>query len=268
MFMRMAMLGLGLGLTAQAAAAGNKTPPQREICRQSTPVIRELWAKGAYDAPPAVATLMLDAIDGKLPELRRQLQAMQPTDAARWRQLAMLTAAWTGQPSVVDGLLDDGAAVNAKGWIPPFKPGFFGQTVDAMQHDSRLGGPAAVNGLMATGVVGNEGHSTAAALTVATECGDVATLDVLLHHHADVAPREASNVADPLTVATVGGDAAVVRRLLDHGADPCADDRRIAQFRLQHPTRPTHTLAQIGTRVQLPTTLVARLTCPAVAETP
>lgn len=81
MIVRIAMMALGLGLTGQTAAADNQPTPQREICRQSTPLIRDLWSKGAYATPPAVATLMLDAIDGKLPQVRRQLQTMKPADA-------------------------------------------------------------------------------------------------------------------------------------------------------------------------------------------
>lgn len=267
MLSRIALLSLGMALTTRAIAAAS-APPLREICVQSTPTIRKMWSKGAYDAPPAVATLMVDAIDGKLYEARQQLQAMKPVDAQRWRQTAMLAAAWTGQSAVVDGLLDDGAAVNGLGWIPPYKPTFFGQTVDTMKRDSRFGAPTAVKGMMASGMVGNRGESTGPALMAATECGDLVTLDVLLHHHANVAQRVAPNIVDALTEATIDGDAPVVQRLLDHGADPCADDRHIAQFHLKHPTRSTHTLAQIGRHARFPAALIARLTCPAVAATP
>ena len=266
MFLRIAVMAMGLGLAGQAAA-DNHAPSQREICRQSTPLIRGLWSKGAYAAPPAVAPLMLDAIDDNLPQVRQQLQAMKPADATHWRQLAMLTAVWTGKSRVVDGLLDDGAAVNAMGSLPSLKPEFYARTVDAMQHDARFGSPTAVRHMIATGLVSNRASSTGPALTVAVECGDLTTLDVVLRHHADVAQRESPNVADALTVATVGGDATVVQRLLDHGADACADDRHIAQVHLEHPTRPTHTLAQIGSHAKLPAGLVARLTCPAVAAT-
>ncbi|MEO8858785.1 MAG: hypothetical protein ABI343_17520 [Burkholderiaceae bacterium] len=266
MSLRSAITVLGMLLTTQAVA-GTPTPPLHEVCRQTAPTIRESWSKAVYDAPPAVATLMLDVIDGKLPEARRQLRAMNPDDTKHWRQTAMLTAAWTGQAAVVDGLLDDGAAVDGLGWIPPYKSGFVGETIDALQHDSRFGGPAAVKGMQAAGVLGNRGHSTGPALMAATECGDVATLDVLLRHHAKVAQREAPNVADALTAAAVNGDALIVQRLLDHGADPCADDRHMARNHLDHPAMPTHTLAQIGTRARLPAALIARLTCPAVAAT-
>ncbi|WEN15907.1 hypothetical protein PY254_04335 [Rhodanobacter sp. AS-Z3] len=266
MSLRSAITVLGMLLATQAVA-GTPTPHLHESCRQTTPTIRESWSKAVYDAPPAVATLMINVIDGNLTKARRQLRAMNPEDTKHWRQTAMLTAAWTGQAAVVDGLLDDGAAVDGLGWIPPYKPGFFGKTIDALQHDSRLGGPATAKAMQAAGGLGNRSHSTGPALMAATECGDVATLDVLLRHHAQVARREAPNVADALTEATVNGDVLIVQRLLDHGADPCADDRHMARNHLEHPAMPTQTLAQIGTHAQLPAALIARLTCPAVAAT-
>jgi hypothetical protein len=267
MLLRIAVMALGLGSASQALAADNKPPPQREICRQSTPVIRDLWSNGAYDAPADVAALMLDAIDGKLPDVRRHLEAMKPADASRWRQLAMLTATWTGQSAVVDGMLDDGASVDAQATIPPLKADFFDHTVDAMDHDSRFGGSTGVKNLMAAGLVRNRGQPTGPALTVAAECGDLATLQVLLRHHADVSQREMQNGANALSVATVGGDAPVVALLLDNGADPCAFDRHAAEFHRKHPARQTPVLAQIGSRAKLPAALVARLNCPAVAVT-
>lgn len=265
MFSRIALLLLAVTLTTQAIAAQH-TPPRHDMCREATPTIRQMWLSGAYDAPPAVAALMVDAIDGKLSGVRQQLQDMPPADTWRWRQTAMLTAVWTGQTAVVDGLLDDGAAVNSTGWVPPLKPGFFGQTVDAMKHDPRFGGATALKGLMAAGVVGNQGELTGPALMAATQCGDVATLDVLLRHHVNIAQRRTPNAPDALTVATVDGDAVVVQFLLDHGADPCADDRRTNSFHHKHATRAAHTLAQMGAHSMLPAKLVARLTCPVVAS--
>jgi hypothetical protein len=265
MISRIALLLLGTALFTQAVAA-TPTPPLREVCRQSIPTMREMWLKGTYDAPPAVATMMVDVIDGKLPQVRRQLQQMKPADARLWRQSAMVAAAWSGQPAVVDGLLDDGALVDGTGWVPPLKSEFFNQEVDGMKQDSRFGA-AGVETLMASGTLSNQGTFDMLALAGAVTCGDVATLDVLLRHHVNVAQREAPNVVDALTEATNDGDAPVVQRLLDHGADPCAFDRRAAEFQRKHPARTKHTLAQIGRHAKLPATLVVRLICPAVATT-
>lgn len=148
--------------------------------------------------------------------------------------------------------------------MPPFKSAFFGQELDGMKHDSRIGA-AGVNTLISSGALSNKGRFDMLALAGAVYCGDVATLDALLRHHVNVAQRAAPNVADALTEATIDGDAPVVQRLLDHGADPCAFDRRAAEFHRKHPARATHTLAQIGSHATLPAALIARLSCPAIA---
>ncbi len=209
---------------------------------------------------------MVDVIDGKLPQVRQQLQQMKPADARLWRQSAMVAAAWSGQHAVVEGLLDDGAQVDGAGWVPAYKSAFFDQEVDGMKHDAPIG-EAGVKTLKETGTLSNQGSSNTIALAGAVYCGDVATLDVLLRHHVNLAQREASNVVDALTEATGEGNAAIVQRLLDHGADPCAEDRHFAELDRQQTGRPKRTLAQIGSRAKLPAALVARLTCPAVATT-
>lgn len=259
MLSRIAWLAWALLLITPAYARDNP-PSLLEFCRQNTPVIRDLWLHDLYDAPPGVAALMVNVIDGKLPQVRQQLAELKPAEVPQWRQTAMLTAVWARQATIVDALLDDGAAVDGLGWIPPFKPSFYQQTVGNMQQDPRFGGPAGVKGLAAAGIVSNQGQRLGPALTTAAECGDVATLDVLLRHHANVMARQAPNVVDALTVATVHGDAAVVQHLLDHGADPCIDDRHI-QLR-----KPGASLAGIGRRNDLPETLVQRLACPPVAS--
>lgn len=264
MFSRIALFFLGIALTSQAVAVTH-TQPSGEICRQTRPMMRTLWSTDGYDASPAVAALMVDAIDGKLSAVRQQLQTMQRADAVRWRQTAMVTAAWNGQAAVVEGLLDDGAAVDALAPMPPFKPGLFDQTVDGMKRDPHFGGPDGVKHAMATGLISSQGGFVGPALMVATKCGDVATLNVLLHHHANVAQRRTPDAPDALTVATVNGDADAVQFLIDHGADPCADDRHVARIHRKSSRRGKYTLAQIGTRSKLPAPLVARLTCPAVA---
>ncbi|MFC5436525.1 hypothetical protein ACFPME_08150 [Rhodanobacter umsongensis] len=209
---------------------------------------------------------MVVAIDGKLPQVRQQLVALKPGDLAFWRQTAMLTAVWAGQAAVVDGLLNDGAAVDGMGWLPPLKHDFYQQTVGTMEQDPRFGGPAAVNQLEAAGLVSNQRTQLGPALPIATECGDVAMLDVLLRHHADVQARQAPNTADALDMATVEGNAAIVRRLLDHGANACTHDR-LGRERMLKASRKFIPLAEVGRRAGLPADLAARLICPAVAST-
>ena len=235
------------------------THPLPALCRQEAPLVRKLWLDNLYDAPAAIDALMVDAIDGKLPQARRQLAQLKTADMARWRQTAMLTAAYAGQATVVEGLLDDGAAVDGAGWIPAMKDRFYRQTLNNMKHDPRFGGPHAVKALSAAGVITNQRQPIGPAIIVAADCGDVATLDVLLRHHANLRWRLTPHSADALVLATVHGDASFVQRLLDHGADPCADDRFIQS------RKPGVSLATIGQHSGLPASLTRRLSCPAVA---
>lgn len=263
MLSRIALLASTLLLTAPAFAT-NTAPSGPEICHRAIPAIRDAWQHDAYEAPPAAAALMVDVIDGKLPQARERLAALKPAEAAQWRQTAMLTAAYAGQAATVDALLDDGAAVDGMAWLPPFKPAFYRQTVDGMKHDPRFGSPNAVNGLAARGLLSNRGRNYGPALPIAAECGDVATVDVLLRHHANVMAREAPDSADALDAATVNGNAAIVQRLLDHGANACSHDR-LGRERMLKARRAFISLAEIGRRAGLPAGLTARLNCPVVA---
>jgi len=252
MLARLALIACALCALQPAIAAEPTSASSVNICRQALPTIRGLWQHDLYDAPPTVAAVMVDAIDGKLPQVRQSLAALPAAEQAHWRQVAMLTAANAYQPVVVDGLLDDGAAVNEPARLPPLRSGFYQQTVSDMAHDPRFG-PGVAKGLQSAGVMNNHGNLAGPALPFAVKCGDTATLDVLLHHHANVMARAAPNVADALTTAVVNGDTPIVSRLLDHGADACADDRRIR--------KPGTTLASIGQHSHLPGALVQRLTC-------
>ena len=123
-----------------------------------------------------------------------------------------------------------------------------------MEHDSRYGGPGAVKAMQSTGILdSNRGSLVGPMVPMAASCRDMATLDVLLRHHANPLARNAPNVADALTLAAVNGDAALVTFLLDHGADVCADDR--------HFRKPGITLASIGRHNHLPEAVVQRLAC-------
>lgn len=264
MLSRIALLAAML-LAARSVFAAENVPSMPTLCRQNTPLVRELWQQGTYDTSPDVAALMVDVIDGKLPQVRQRLAAMKPDEVAHWRQTAMLTAVYAGQANVVDALLDDGAAVDGMGWLPPFKPSFYRQTVNSMKRDPRFGGPNTVNGLTAVGLLNNREQHYGPALPIAAECGDVATLDVLLRHHAHVMARQAPNIADALDMATMNGDAAIVQRLLDHGANACAHDR-LGRERMLKAKRKFIPLAEVGRRAGLPANLTARLICPDVAS--
>lgn len=264
MFSRIALL-VGALLLAFPVFATDHVPSAAALCRQNKPLVRELWQQGTYDTSPDVAALMVDVIDGKLPQVRQQLAAMKLDEVAHWRQTAMLTAVWAGQAAMVNGLLDDGAAVDGMGWLPPFKPSFYRQTVDSMKRDPRFGGPSTVNGLAAGGLLNNQSQHYGPALPIAAECGDMATVDVLLRHHAHVTARQTPNIADALDMATMNGDAAIVQRLLDHGANACAHDH-LGRERMLKTSRKFIPLAEVGRRAGLPANLTARLICPDVAS--
>jgi hypothetical protein len=249
-----ALLSARPALAADSASSSGENP-----CRSSLPTIRGLWRRDLYDASPGVTALMVDVIDGRLSEARRRLAALPGAERAGWRQLAMLTAVQAGRPGIVDALLHDGAAVDGTAWLPPFKHGFYRQTLDGMARDPRFGGPASVKELQASGILGNQGSRLGPALPMAAACGDAAVVDALLRHHADVMARAAPNVADAMTAALVRGDAPIVQRLLDHGDDPCMEDRRLR--------KPGVTVAGIGRRHGLPPALASRLVCPPPGQT-
>lgn len=264
MLVRLALIACAL-CALQPAIAADAAPTSSNnanICRQALPTIRSIWQHDLFDAPPAIATVMVDAIDGKLPQARQGLAALPAPEQAHWRQIAMLTAASAYQPAVVDGLLDDGAAVDAPALLPPLKQAFYRQTLGAAERDPRFGGPATVKALQSRGLIDNSANLFGPALIVASNCDDTATLDVLLRHHANVMIRAAASPKPDaprgpyaLTIAVVQGYAGIVQRLLDHGADVCASNRLIR--------KPGATLASIGKRNHLPDALIRRLTCPA-----
>lgn len=118
MLSRIAMLSVGVLLSGAIAAAEKPRPPSTLICPVQTNWTRLLAVAGAFDAPPAINALIVNVINGKLPQVRQQLDAMNPVDAARWRQSALVIAAYAREPAMVAGLLDDGALVDGQGMLP------------------------------------------------------------------------------------------------------------------------------------------------------
>ena len=263
---------------------------------------------GAFDAPPAINALIVNVINGKLPQVRQQLDAMNPVDAARWRQSALVIAAYAREPAMVAGLLDDGALVDGQGMLPGVDCKSRDRVIAQMKKDPPW---TSVDPDLKAGLEGDSDSAWGAALlfdsrledpvaTIAAQCGDLATLDVALNHHANlkvqiphsndvvvmavladnpvIVERLLDHGADPssaagestdgLTTAIIQGNAAMVKLLLDHGADPCTENRsrqrKHNDYQAKHPDqlKPLVSDAEIARRKNLPDDLVARLACP------
>jgi hypothetical protein len=265
--------------------------------------MRKLALRGVFDAPPAINTLMLNVMDSRMPQVRQQLSEMDKGDAVRWRQSALIIAAYAREPAMVAGLLDDGALVDAQGTLPTFDRKFRDQLLAEVKKDPKWDtvdpDPKTARLLDADFLF--DGRPEGPVATIAAQCSDLATLDVALSHHANlkariphsndvmvmavlsdnpvIVKRLLDHGADPssalgessdgLIAAIAGGNAAMVTLLLDHGADPCAEYRgrqqRIDVDQTKHhkQKRTLLTDAEIGRHKNLPDDLVARLTCPA-----
>ena len=242
MHSRIALLLSGL-LVAQGVRAGDL--PARPDCEGSSVSIRSMYLHGALTVKPAIARLEINAIDGKLVEVREQLGNMSHQEAQHWRQVALFDASEAGQAAVVDGLLKDGASVDGKTQTPHLKDmrGMLNGAVSSGDSSST------------DGLNDSDWASQGLALLGASSCGDLAVVDVLLRHHADpntpTAPRENS----ALFIATLLGYEKVTEHLLDYGADPCITDLP-AEF-----SEHNGTLATLGRRSGLPDAVIDRLIC-------
>ncbi|MFA6229894.1 MAG: ankyrin repeat domain-containing protein [Rhodanobacter sp.] len=244
-------VALAFGLLLATSATASDGLPLANTCRTARATVPVDSLVGQLATSPEHASFLADAGDGRLTAVRRKLNAMPHDEATRWRQSAMMFAVQAGQSDVVAALLDDGADANANALLPGYKQAFLSHALN----------PAILGAVSKGNMLNDHDISIGPALSIAASCGDPATVDALLRHHADVMARMAPNVADPLTVAVMQGNADIVQRLLDHNADACADDRHLHQRQ-----RGFHTLAQLGQRAGLPADLTARLTCLAVAS--
>ena len=263
MLYRLALLVATLSL-AGPAASGEKTHASLSaICPVQTNWTRLLAADDAFDGPPEINAFILNVIKGRLPEVRLQLATINPADAARWRQSALIIAAYAKESAMVDGLLDDGALVDGLGTLPGIDRKSRERVVAQMKKDRQW------TSVSPDEKAALERDSPIAALlfnsrfegpvaTIAAQCGDLLTLDVALKHHANLKLRiphsndavamavHADNpvvvkrlldhganptsapprLTDGLTTAILEGKSDMVTLLLDYGADPCTDDRR------------------------------------------
>lgn len=248
-------VALALGLLLATSATASDGLPLANTCHTARATVPVDSLVGQLATSPEHASLLADAGDGRLAVVRQKLNAMPRDEAIRWRQSAMMFAVQAGQSDVVAALLDDGADANATALLPGYKKDFLRHTLDPSMRDA----------FARNGVLNDHDAPNGPALGIAASCGDVATVDALLRHHADVMARPAPNVADALLTAVMQGNAVIVQQLLDHGADACADARLMHQRQLES-RRGFHTLAELGQRAGLPTDLTAQLTCSTVTS--
>jgi hypothetical protein len=287
MLKRIALIMVG-ALLAGSVIADNHLKPLPSICPPQTALMRRLALQGVFDVTPSINTLIVNVIDGKLPQVRQQLSVMPATDAVRWRQSALIIAAYAQNPAIVEALLHDGAAINGQGWIPRLNRSFHDQAIEAVQKDPNW----ETNPTMAFdahpdagAVLAFQGSLDGPALSIGAECGDAVMINALLSHHPDIDAKPAPNVVNPLGFAIATSNKTIARLLLDRGANP--DDALrlatalghadMAELLLNHgadPCRanlkvrtPGATLVSIGNKKGLPDALLRRLACPAVATT-
>jgi hypothetical protein len=300
MLPRMALLLIGLWISGATTATEKPRPAPSFICPNQTALARVLAVHGAFAGPSGINPLIVNVIDDNVPQVRQQLDGMDPADATRWRQSALITAAYAGDPVMVAALLDDGALIDGQGVLPALDGKFRIQLMAEVEKDPKWttfdADPKTARDLDA--LLMFDGRLEGPALNIAAQCGDLATLDVALSHHANLRVPRSTDVlamavignnpavvirllddgADPshapdnskdgLSTAIVEGNAAMVTLLLDHGTNSCAEyrsrQRRFDAFQSKHQEqkRRLDTNAEIGRRENLPDGLVARLTCP------
>ena len=212
------LLGLlALECTVPAFAATSMHQSSLSLCHSERSLTLQMWQQNAYAVPPAVSSIMVDAIGGRPTATRQTLASMDAKDIIRWRQLAMFEAVLAGQTDVVDALLDDGAKADSSALVPPLRSALYGVAVNQLAKEI---GWKTVKALQAAGLMNNETQQSGPAIYAAIDCDDVGTVKVLLRHGAD--PMRKLNVhgADPFITAVVDGDADITEVFLDHGADP------------------------------------------------
>ena len=174
------ILAWALGLLLATSAVASDGLPLSNGCRATRLAVPVDFLVGQLATAPEHALLLADAGDGRLAEVRRKLHAMPREQASRWRQSAMMFAVQAGQSDVVATLLDDGADANAPALLPGYKAAFLDHTP----------APAMRKALASNRMFNKRETSIGPALPIAASCGDVATVDALLRHHADAMARQ------------------------------------------------------------------------------
>ena len=208
------------------------TAGQNDYCVATASDMRVAIADGEANLPPGVRTLLLDITDGKQHAVENDVLHMRSGfDAeatSKWLNVALFHATFYNRPKIADWLIRQGANVDA-------------HTVNLAFAGSRHP---------------NDGQMMWPPIEQAADCGNTATLNVLLAHHADMYSSLHEPRPEPgallLAIMEKHEDAAEV--LLDHGYNPCL----IYSNYYPGPDRPT--AAELARRMGLSSSLVRRLT--------
>lgn len=249
-----------LATTAPVLAAGSVSG--FDLCRHERPLVRELWQRHLFQAPAIAFDVVTAAIDGEVAKTRQILRILPPSEAARWRQVAMYTAAEQGQTAVVDTLLDDGAKVNGSALIPALDPRLYAGAAGLLKQKM---GAKTIDALHSAGVMNNDPRPSGPPLFATVDCNDLPTTEALLKHGAEPTwrnPEYPDSAIDPFLVAIVDGHGDITKALLDHDANPCIEDQRIAaNWKSDRRKSRPNTVASIGASSGFSPALVQRLVC-------
>lgn len=240
------VIGL-LGPVAATQAASHPAAVPVNMCLQERTTFPPAVLASSFDITPAQAAVLMSAARGQLAATRRALVALPASEQDSWREQALMAATHYGQTNVVAGLLDDGAGIEQTVVRPALKP--------AVTHrlDPRLRAVAEATGVQPVRI--------GPALSEAVDCGDEATVTLLLRRGARADRVGPSHAVDMLTDAVIHGNAPITRALLDHHASPCVFDLHARRF-ATNSGKPAKTLEALGERAGLPAALTGRLTCP------
>ena len=197
-------------------------------CASTAAAVRSSVADGELDLSPHIRALLLDVTDDKRHAVENDVQRLRAEldkqQMSRWLDWSLFTATYNNRSAIAEWLVEQGANVDAH----PLEPTFDG----GQKFPSERMWPP---------------------VEQAAACGNVATLKVLLAHHADMygSIQEPSPMPGPLLQAIIGRHQATVETLLDYGYDPCLIR---ANYYLGPPA------AEMAKRQGLTDTVIKRLT--------
>jgi hypothetical protein len=200
---------------------------QNDVCAKTAPNIRWAIAHDQFVIPLSVKTLLLNIADGNesavSDDLREMHSEFDAKQMSRWLNWALFEATYFNKASTAEGLIAQGADVNAT----PLQPAFSG--------DNRLP------------------EKMWPPLQQAADCGNTATLEVLLRHGADMyaSIHQPKPMPGALLLAIVNKHERVIDVLLDHGYDPCLMRANYYSSRV--------TAAELARRRGLSNSLIQRL---------